>query len=430
MAQGVPVSRVAQAINKAVGRVLSSGPYRAWAGTERIRPGDLVILNNSFLYRDGLTTRAKSDKYLARLADVNGQPQPPTVVISSSRIISQFKRVSSHAGVQPQKVGLDDAIKDEVSELGTIVFALVARVAPDEPASVRFAFGKLAELRYEPAQKETAKFQDPHLSLNSLEDIDSLWSAVRKVLAASGGKADAELEEHFEEGLASLQEAAGRPVDLNDVTAGAGSILFDVVTRIDQQVKAYKQALAVHKGKPQALEPINDLLRIAYNFADGAKALLTLVVGISDLKPLLFWLTIDEQSELADRFSELPFALVGKAKPSLERYRSVISAARNRAFHDFFAFARPFHVDLPGEAFRSPELRLFRQFRSSAPALEFRDRQLVELLEGLSRTPESPVPLGFWEKNQGVMESVANLTRAVQKALVLVSRSRHVGGQP
>ncbi len=46
------------------------------------------------------------------------------------------------------------------------------------------------------------------------------------------------------------------------------------------------------------------LLRISYNFADGAKSLLTLVVGLSDLKPLLFWLTVLEQSQLAERFAD------------------------------------------------------------------------------------------------------------------------------
>ena len=82
---------------------------------------------------------------------------------------------------------------------------------------------------------------------------------------------------------------------------------------------------------------------ISYNFADGARALIGLVVGICDLKPLIFWLTIASQFELAERFGELPFALVGKAKPSLDRNRNVISGARNRAFHDLFSFGRPFH---------------------------------------------------------------------------------------
>ena len=74
------------------------------------------------------------------------------------------------------------------------------------------------------------------------------------------------------------------------------------------------------------------MLRISYNFADGTKSLLTLVVGLSDLKPVLFWLTVLEQSKLAERFAELPFSIVGKVKPSIDRYRSVIAAAGTARF--------------------------------------------------------------------------------------------------
>jgi hypothetical protein len=66
------------------------------------------------------------------------------------------------------------------------------------------------------------------------------------------------------------------------------------------------------------------------------------------------------QSDLTDRFAELPFGLVGRAKPSLGQYRELISGARNRAFHDIFAFGCPFQVSLTGDAFKDAELRLFR----------------------------------------------------------------------
>jgi hypothetical protein len=62
--------------------------------------------------------------------------------------------------------------------------------------------------------------------------------------------------------------------------------------------------------------------------------------------------------------------------------------------------------------------------RRSLLHFEFEDRELVELLEGFTRTPENPVPVGFWEKNLVVMESVGSLARAVQKALILIADVR------
>ena len=166
-------------------------------------------------------------------------------------------------------------------------------------------------------------------------------------------------------------------------------------------------------------EVYNELLRAAYNFADGARAFLGLTVGICDLKTLLFWLTVSEQIELARRFAHLPFSLVGKAKPALERYRSAIANARNQAFHDVFAFDHPFRVRLRGDGLGTAELRLFREYRRKGdPVLAFEDRELVELLASLTRTAERPVPLGFWDGNEAVMAAVVDVVRGLRRALV------------
>ena len=150
--------------------------------------------------------------------------------------------------------------------------------------------------------------------------------------------------------------------------------------------------------------------------------LISLVVGLSDLKPLLSWLTISAQCELAERFGDLPFSLVGKTKPSLDKYRSLIAGARNRTFHDLFAFGPPFRAPLKSSAFEAASLRLFREYKArSSPALEFNDRELVELLQGFTRAAEQPVPLGFWEKDLAVMQAVEDLATALHRALVLVA---------
>jgi len=57
----------------------------------------------------------------------------------------------------------------------------------------------------------------------------------------------------------------------------------------------------------------------------------------------------------------------------------------------------------------------------SSPALEFRDRELVELLQGFTRPAEQPVPLGFWEKDLAVMRAVEDVAVALHQAPVLVS---------
>lgn len=53
-------------------------------------------------------------------------------------------------------------------------------------------------------------------------------------------------------------------------------------------------------------------------------------------------------------------------------------------------------------------------------ALNFEDRCLVDLFASLTRTPERPVPVGFWQSNAEVMAAVVDTVRALRRALIVV----------
>jgi hypothetical protein len=412
------IDRVYTAVCHAVGRLLGSQMFEDWTKREAPQVGDLIIFNNSFLYRENLTGTTKSKKYLCVTLDKDAEP---AVLHVDGRINSTFKRIASRQVDKYRRHDLRPSIAEELEELGTIVFSLVGRIGEDQPASVDLPTGTgFAALRYLPGQAEIADLSDSAVLVNRLDDIDVVWQAIARKCAEVDADNSAELAECFEKSFGDLREAAGRPIDVEDIAADAPSILSEVVTGVREQVAAYDNALASHLADPDDIEALNEVLRIAYNFADGAKDLIALIVGLSDLKPLLSWLTINAQCELAERFGELPFALVGKAKPSLEKYRSLVAGARNRAFHDLFAFGRPFRVPLKSDAFQAAALHLFREYKRTGSALEFKDRQLVELLQGFTRAAERPVPLGFWEQDLAVMKAVEQLASALHRALLLV----------
>ena len=412
------IGRVYTAVCRAVGRLLGSQTFKDWEKHEALQVGDLIVFNNSFLYRESLTGTTKSKKYLCVTLDPDAEPG---VLQIDGRINSTFKRIPFRQVDKYRRQELRLSISEELEELGTIVFSLVGRIGEDQPASVDLPTGTgLTALRYEPGQVEIAALNKNAVLINRLDDIDAIWQAIARK-CADADLDSIELAECFEKAFGDLREAAGRPIDVDDIASDAPSILSQVAAGIHEQVAAYDAALASHVANPDDIEALNEVMRIAYNFADGAKDLISLVVGITDLKPLLSWLTIHAQAELAERFGELPFSLVGKAKPSLEKYRSLVAGARNRAFHDLFAFGRPFRVPLKSDAFQSAALHLFREYKRSGSALEFKDRQLVELLQGFTRAAERPVPLGFWEQDLAVMKAVEQVATALHRALVLVA---------
>lgn len=402
--------------------LLASDAFDAWKGAETLQVGDLIACNNSFWYREGQST-TKSAYYLGiEVGDGPNFTLPPVVVMANSRINLQFKRLAARERPKYEIADLDTALNEQLPGLGSIVLSLAGRIGEPEAAQVPLAkVPGLDLLMYVPGQSSPAVVSGSVVMLGTVADLDGSWAAVQDAAAGTDGVDAGALGEAFEAAFHALQEASTRPVDPADVTEDAPSILSNILERMEEQVKAFSTTLEQHQRNLDNNDVYNELLRVAYNFADGARAFLRLMVGVCDLKPVLFWLTVFEQVELAHRFEKLPFSLVGKGKPSLERYRSVIADARNQAFHDLFAFDHPFRVELPGDALRSAELRLFREYaKRGDSALNFEDRGLVDLFASFTRTPERPVPVGFWQGNAEVMTAVVDTVRALRRALIAV----------
>ena len=416
------VNRIEKAVVNECELLLASDAFNTWKGVESIRSNDLVVVNNSFLFREGRST-VKNVNYLGIRIDDSGEfIVSPIVVTTKNRINSQFKRISQKMIAGYEVTDLRTGISDQLLGLGSILFSLVGRIGDPEAAEVALAGVSWAQvLRYSPNQTSAVELLDGVIVLGDISSLDVTWTAVQ-AMASDHGLDTGALSDVFETMFHALEEAVACPVDLTDIAEEAPSILGEVFFRIQQQVNAFSEALVSHRDKPDDIEAYNELLRLAYNFADGARGFLNLMVGICDLKPLIFWLTVFEQVELAHRFAKLPFSLVGKGKPSLEKYRSVVADARNQAFHDLFAFDHPFKINLGNDALRSPQLRLFREHgRRNDPVLTFEDRDLVELFQSLTRTSERPVPLGFWDANQEVMNVVVEAIGALRRALVVVA---------
>ena len=163
---------------------------------------------------------------------------------------------------------------------------------------------------------------------------------------------------------------------------------------------------------------LREVMRISYNFADDAIKLLQLFVSISDLKAILLWLTIKAHFNISEAFQNLPWIKSDK-KPSLETYVNIVKDARNHAFHNLLLFDRTIEADLKGIQINAKRLTLLQPYnqRKNSFALDYEDREMVEVLKELSRAPETIVSLDFWIKNGLIMEQFEKLLESTEDAL-------------
>src|ERR1035438_3850325 len=111
------VDLLCESIGEQLVNVLTSDAFRTWISNERAKAGDLLILNNSFLHRDGIANRSKSIKYLCVSVEADGQPSLDiSVAVSKNRINNRFKRVTSTYSRDYLLRPLRSAVDEELSE--------------------------------------------------------------------------------------------------------------------------------------------------------------------------------------------------------------------------------------------------------------------------------------------------------------------------
>lgn len=422
-------------ITYSVEGVLATEAFKKWLQDQSAQDGDLIILNNSFIYRKPVMKTSKNEQYLC-LTVKGGQPSKADLsVVKPGDLNSDFKLLSSKSQNLPDRIPLKEAVQQEVHRIGSLVFVLVGELR-DTACEVALNCGSVKLLKYDPtAQKvhaQDAADGTKVVVVNQLTDPEAAWKTVKEAVQGQAGHGLASLETAFADAFEKLQEEARKHLILP--TPGVTkpktpvTLLSQFRASAKQQRELYSKALTEYsKGGHGADAHLRDAMRVAYNFSDDAIKVLELLVSVADLKAVLLWCTIKEHFDVAEAFRNLPWTKSRK-KPSLERYREIISGVRNRAFHNLLAFDRTVEANLEGIQVGAKRLTLFPPYarRKSHVHFEYEDREMVQVLSELTRAPEATVPLEFWEKNQVVMDRFERLLDATEKALWIINSVRSI----
>jgi len=269
---------------------------------------------------------------------------------------------------------------------------------------------------------------DRYIAVNELVDPEAAWNEIETMVQEEIDDETESFQAALSVAFGKLQQQAQSRLILpgTESAKSRSSFLSRVHSSVKEQRRLYEEALhRTQRAKTTQASHLNEVLRIAYNFADDAIKVLTLLVSICDLKGIVLWCTLRQHFELAEAFRMLPWTRV-KGKASLKGYQEVVNGARNRAFHNLLGFDRSLFSDLTGVTIKAHSLTLLPAHtrRKGHIPFDYEDRELVEVLSQLTLAPETAVSMEFWKRNANVMTKFEELLDATETTLWLLNAAR------
>jgi len=382
--------------------------FLEWRKTLKPGKDDIILINNSFVYRNVKTT--KSDSYLALRFKDDTQFERYPLVAHGLAINSDFRLIPAKSRNFPALTPLAEAASAELASLGVLVFLLIGTIEDTVVLSEPVNHAALTLLVWDPTLSSDIDLANTILRVRDASDEDAVWERVLAHFKAAKQKPPDGIREAIAIAIDKLQSnAVARLVMPSAKAPSHSSMTHQVAEVLRKHRSAYAKALGPLSPPSTAIADLNEVLRIAYNFASDATTFLRLVVSICDLKPIVLWGTVHRHHALSEAFRNLPWERA-RLKPSLEGYESIVRDARNAVFHDLFPFRKTLEVDLPQNALQNATIRLFSEYsRRKENQLTFRDKHVLEVLFEFTRARYRRAPSRFWQQNLAVMDATIEL---------------------
>jgi len=385
----------------------SEEPHLFDYSTNKKKPGlenlDLIIVNNSFIYRDFIKTN-KSKKYLGFLGE---KPNEHNLVISTGvEINKDFTRISRKSSNFPLITSLNKAINEEIASLGSIVFILIGNIQYSDPISEEINLPGIDRIQLNFQLENNYSIKKSILEINPHSHAIDIIDPLSEEIGIS-----VEDQTKIKKIIDNLRKNTILPLSIPNRNTNLEETFIDnIIQSLKIEIENYEKSLAEWNKDEGDDVNFTNILRISYNFVDDAISLLELIFSICDLKPVLSWLTLNSQYKLYKTFSKLDWQKEGK--PSLSLYIKLIKEARNSRFHKLFNITNTVEVNLEGINLQANYLRMFSEYNNRSSILSnfsYEEKQLIELLLNFTRTDERKVTTRFWKQNLEIMNSTLSL---------------------
>lgn len=387
-----------------------------------------LVINGSFLSRD-LRSTVKTHQSSRRLATqliVTGKQ------VGAGRIgVMDGRQLKGHYKILPSQdthglVRLEEAVAQELALLGNLLFVLAGTLRGLRPSTQTVQSETAHELRLDPTLKTTfASLGGGVYAVKMILPVEDLLVEISEALPEGTELSDSD-RQAISDAYNRLLDAATMDVAIPTKPIGSPkeTVLGQIVSSLEAQKDEYARALTALRTNPDDRHALHEVLRIAYNFSTDVLPLMSLFMSICDLKPLVFWCTVDAQWALHSAFAHLPWSALGR-KESLHEYQEIVSQARNHAFHHVLPFDATVEINLLDSDVRAEKIRLFLPFgEKQGRGVRIQDQELADVLSEFSRARQRPVSIRFWQANLGVMQAACTLAQRVLESIMLIHEAR------
>ena len=377
----------------------------------------LLIFNNSFLFRPKPQLKTtKSPYYLAMTSFPPADER--NIVVTEASFTRDWSLILPQAKIYPKYTNLVDSIHHQLENLGEIIYILIGKVQSPEIIREPISISSFSEVIFDCSTQDIDIVGNQIIINPNLPDID-IWD--RFCNQSTLPDSDIEkLKPRLFETLEKLRKNLRSPLTIPNKNSDLEETFFDqVLNSIEKETADYESSLNAWKNKVDSEKNFTNILRISYNFVDDIEKLLRLIVSISDLKPLLFWMTIYSQYLVKREFSKLDWQKTNK--PSIAEYSRLIKGARNSRFHNMMNMNNTLEVDMNDISIQAKRLIFFNDYTNkNQNSFEFQDQQLIDVLVEFNRVAEKTVSDNFWTQNLAIMKAAHNLVLDFTESLKLL----------
>jgi len=387
-----------------------------------------LVINSSFLYRDKKHVKTtKSPECIV----ATFKKTEKSIILQEMKIAkdynlnTHYKILDGDSNIPTFK--LQGALQTELEGLGDVVFVLISRIEGNQPTEIPITAGPIKQLRFDTSAPDNVSLSDDgKCTIGTLLPIDVVLSEIQNALENQDEFQENErhkFSKAYDKLLDQLTTVVSLPA--GDVTKSQETLLGQMASALEEQSNDYRKGLDKLSKDRSNATLLNEVLRIAYNFVTDVQPIIFLLMSLCDLKPIVFWCTIDKHWQLHRAFSKLPWSELGK-KEKISEYQDIVSSARNRAFHHFLPFDHTVEVNLEKVRIQAERLYLFPLYKQKGRrGIQLKDQAIIDLFSEFSRAKERPVSFEFWKKNLDVINCTCQLVHSTTDALILLNNAKY-----